>query len=98
MSDAYVLFTSEAEKARQAYMQGRREAKPQRKPQWELSNTTSLAQAVHFARDNGWKDKKVQVKAYRINDVEFEYMVEPFEKDCKCPNLLHYEDYFDTGA
>jgi hypothetical protein len=96
-SDAYVLFTAEAEKARQAYAQGKRIAKPTTKPQYELLNTVSLVEAVHFAQKNGWKDKKVQVKSFRINDTEMEYIVEPFETDCKCPNLLRYDDYFGGG-
>jgi hypothetical protein len=98
MQDApQVLFTAEAEKMRQVYAQERRVATPPKKASYELLTTVSLAEAVHFARDNGWKDKKVQVKAFRMNADEMEYTVEPFEKDCNCPNLLRYEDYIDGG-
>ena len=85
-----VVFTQEAEERRQQAIMEKRA----KKPKFELLITPSLVEAVHFARDNGWEDKKVQVKAYRINAEEFDYAVEPWEKDCKCPNLLKYEDYF----
>jgi hypothetical protein len=88
-----VIFTQEAEKRRLAAMRERNA----KKPKWELLKTFSLVEATHFARDHGWGDKKVQVKAYRINDEEFEYAVEPFEQGCRCPNLLKYEEYFDGG-
>jgi len=62
---------------------------------WELYRTYSMAEAVHFARDNGWAENRVQVKAVRAHASEFEYYVEPYEEDCRCPNLLKYTDFFD---
>lgn len=85
-----VKLTQEAENDRVANAQRLRAAQT-----WEYLRTTSLVEAVHFARDNGWKNKKVQVKAYPINDMEIEFFVEPYEKNCHCPNLLKYSDYFD---
>lgn len=86
-----VIFTAEAEKRRVEAAQNRRAVHAAK---WELLTTTSLAEATHFARDNGWAEKKVQVRALRIGADEFEYNVEPFEKDCKCPNILKYNDFF----
>lgn len=80
-----VQFTADAEKERLAA----------RKRRWELLTTTSIVQALHFARDNGWKEKKVQVRSVQIDDQVVEYTVEPFEQDCSCPNILKYTDYFD---
>lgn len=57
---------------------------------WDLGSTTSLVEAVRQARDLGWKDKKVQVRREHLT-----YYIEPFEKDCGCPNILKYEDYFE---
>ncbi len=64
-------------------------------PEWGLLTTTSIVSAVHFARDNGWKDKKVQVRVEKTADDMVQYYVEPFEKDCSCPNILRYGDFFD---
>lgn len=57
---------------------------------WELKRTTSLVEAARTARDMGWKEKKVQVR--REGDT---YYIEPFEKDCGCPNILKYGDFFE---
>jgi len=89
-----ITFTNEAEKRRQRAIQEQRAKKA---PTWELLKTSSLVEALQFARKHGWEHQEVQVKAYRITTEEFEYHVEPWEKDCSCPNLLYYEDYFDEG-
>lgn len=68
--------------------------KEQRKSFWSILETTSLVEAVHSARDRGWNDKKVQVRSERYGD-SVKYYVEPFEKDCGCPNILKYADFFD---
>lgn len=62
-------------------------------PTWELLKTTSLVHALHKAKDLGWKDKDVQVRVE--SGIETTYYVEPFEKDCGCPNILKYADFFD---
>ena len=64
------------------------------KKTWALFSSTSLVQTLHKAKDMGWKDKKVQVRLERSKD-SYEYFIEPFEKDCSCPNMLRYSDYFD---
>lgn len=63
-------------------------------PSWGLMSSTSLVQALHFARKNGWKEKTVQVRTEMIG-TDLTYFVEPFERDCNCPNILKYADYFD---
>ena len=81
-----VKLTSEAERERVAN---------RARPTWELLRTLSIVEAVHFARDNGWGENKVQVKAeHKASDV-IEFVVEPYE-GCNCPALLHYEDYYGT--
>ena len=92
LSKISVIFSGEAEKRRVKAAQELRARLPRT---WELLKTTSEAEATRFARDHGWAQKKVQVRALRINTEEWEYYVEPFEKDCGCPNILKFEDYFD---
>lgn len=64
------------------------------KNQWEYLRTYSLVEAVHKAREMGWYEKKVQVRMEPINSDTVEYVIEPFEKDCSCPLILKYTDYF----
>jgi hypothetical protein len=65
------------------------------KPTWELFSSTSLVQALHKARDMGWKNKEIQVRAEKLGTDRMNYIIEPFERDCECPNILRYSDYFD---
>lgn len=80
-----VIFTGDAEKRRTKRAQKARKAK------WELLITESEQEATTFAKENGWADKKVQVRRSGIY-----FTVEPFEKDCTCPDILKFNDYF-TG-
>src|SRR5215203_4425212 len=73
-----VEYSSEVEK--------RRVNKP-----WELHKTPSIVAAVRYARDNGWQDKKVQV---RYSNEDGLYYVEPYEKGCGCRGLLKYKDFY----
>jgi hypothetical protein len=84
-----VMFTGEAEKRRVE------NASETRKSQWEYLVTSSMAEAVRYAKNHGWKKKKVQVRVSHTGMGEMEYSVEPFEKDCKCPNILRYKDFYD---
>jgi hypothetical protein len=90
-----VELTSNVERARNAHEIGNRK----RRGSWEYFSTESLVEAVRSAKSMGWGEKKVQVKAVRTGEDMFEYFVEPYEKDCGCPGLLQFEDYFlpDTG-
>ncbi len=62
---------------------------------WELFSSTSLVGTLHKARDLGWKEKKVQVRVEKLAQDMVSYIIEPFEKDCSCPNMLRYRDFFD---
>lgn len=90
-----VMFTAEAEKRRQRLLQ---EGRARKSTRYELLITTNIVQALHYARDHGWGENKVQVKAYRRESDTFEYAVEPYEDDCRCPNLLRFADYFDEAT
>lgn len=81
-----IMFTRDAEKRRNE------EAQEHRK--WEYLTTTSIVEALHYAVDNGWEEKRVQVRAIKLGDDFVEYTIEPFEKDCGCPGILKYDDYF----
>lgn len=54
---------------------------------WEFGRFISEQQAVNFARNNGWKDKKVQMRRVYEQDTTF-FLVEPWEEDCRCPNII----------
>lgn len=85
-----VELTSQAETRRNIETKKQRESKS-----WSIFKSVSLVEAAHKARDVGWKDNKVQVRAERIAEDVIEYHVEPYEKGCGCKGMLRYEDYFD---
>ena len=85
-----VQFTKDVEKAGYKKL-------PKRNT-WEYFRSESLVEAVHFARDMGWGEKKVQVKAVRTGEDVFEYYVEPYEEGCGCKGLLKYDDFFVPGS
>ena len=61
---------------------------------WEYYSGTSLVEALHKARDMGWKDKKVQVRHIKSEE-GITYFVEPYEQGCGCHGILKYGDFFD---
>ncbi len=81
-----VRFTADVEKERVINIKA---------PTWELLRSVSIVQAIHFARDNGWKDKKVQVRVEITPSNTLEYIVEPYEEGCSCRGLLKYDTYYD---
>ena len=63
---------------------------------WEYFTSTNFRETTEKAQSMGWKEKQVQVR------VEFEgeiahYYIEPFERDCECPNILNYGKVFGYG-
>lgn len=71
------------------------EREQKRRAQWELFRSERLVEAVHKARDMGWSDKKVQVRVEENNATGKQtYIIEPFERDCGCPSMLKFADYF----
>ena len=85
-----VELTSEAERKRIARNQERNTQEP--KGKWELYSGPSIVQAVHRAKDLGWKEQRVQVRYDKDNEL---YYVEPFEDGCGCRGMLKYSDFFD---
>jgi hypothetical protein len=63
-------------------------------PTWEHFRTSSLVEAVHRAKEMGWAYKKVQVRMELVAKDAEEYVVEPYEMNCGCPNILKYADFF----
>lgn len=50
---------------------------------WELARYQRLEDARSFALEHGWRANKVQVRQEGR-----EYVIEPYEKDCGCPNII----------
>ena len=87
-----VILTNVREKERIQELQVKREGN---KESWEFIRTSSLVQALHTAKDMGWKYNKVQVRVEKISDTEREYLVEPYEEGCGCKGILKYNQYFN---
>lgn len=83
-----VKLTQEAENERVARDRAQRESS------WSFFQSESMVAALHFARDKGWKENKVQVRAERLGNTET-YYVEPYEEGCGCRGILRYDHFFD---
>ncbi len=83
-----VEFTQNAETKRVERLQKSR-------TKWALFSSSSMVEALRKARDLGWKEKEVQVRVERQGSDMVEYIVEPYEKDCGCPRILKYDEFFD---
>ncbi len=59
---------------------------------WELYSDDSIVRVIRKARDMGWKERRVQVRYDKDNEM---YYIEPFEKDCGCRGMLRYKDFYD---
>ena len=59
---------------------------------WEYATTTKYEEALTIAQEMGWKDKVVQVRV-EFRDYIAYYLIEPFEKDCSCHNILKYHEH-----
>ena len=59
---------------------------------WEYYKTNKYEEAIQKAKDMGWANKEVQVRVEFI-DYKAVYYVEPWERDCSCPNILKYEKH-----
>lgn len=70
------------------------ERRTKQRQAWELFRSPSMVEAVRKARDMGWKDKKVQVRIFQRAEGD-EYLIEPYEGECSCPDILKYADYFE---
>jgi hypothetical protein len=84
-----VKLTKDAERER-----AQREMEARGKPKYEYLKTTSIVQAVRYARDNGWEHNKVQVRREYGDDALWYFYVEPYEPGCGCKSLLRYKDYY----
>jgi hypothetical protein len=64
------------------------------KPVWEYFQSEDLFETIDKAKELGWAEKKVQVRANRVPmSAIVMYAIEPYEEDCGCSNILKYEDY-----
>ncbi len=59
---------------------------------WELMSSQDKAFILAEAVVRGWEQNKVQVKYY---DKQNMWTIEPYEENCKCPNLVLYKDYIE---
>lgn len=60
---------------------------------WEYYTSTNFKEVTERAREMGWKNREVQVRV-EFHDYVAHYYIEPFERDCQCPNILNYKKIF----
>lgn len=63
------------------------------KSSWQLLETYSLVKAVRYAKENGWEERKVQVRPEETTTGTV-YYVEPYEEGCGCRGLLSFHDFY----
>jgi hypothetical protein len=66
------------------------------RPGWDLFRSTDKEEALRWASEAGWKRNRVQVRAEWMGP-SLVYIVEPFEEDCNCPQLISPPDAQDEG-
>lgn len=56
---------------------------------WSLASSTDKQYIFELAASWGWLDtpQKVQVKQHK--GLETWYIIEPYEEDCQCPDLIY---------
>lgn len=59
---------------------------------WEFFANYDWDVVESKAIEMGWLEDKVQVKRYHDRDKEIYWTIEPYESECRCPNLVHSED------
>jgi len=60
---------------------------------YEYFTSTDFEETTQKAKDMGWKDRQVQVRV-EFQEQTAHYYIEPFERDCSCPNILNYKKIF----
>lgn len=60
---------------------------------WEYFTSTNFVEVTEKAKNMGWKNKEVQVRVDFQGEVAH-YYIEPFERDCECPNIIDYRKVF----
>lgn len=62
---------------------------------WTLFSSPDIIETLKRAKDMGWEDNKVQVRAYQTTEGFWEFHIEPYEEDCNCSHLIRYDPNFD---
>lgn len=89
-----VQLSKDVEKSRISKWSDIRKRLTEGRSRWEFLTTTSQVEALHYAKENGWKENKVQVR-YTQTVEGYIFQVEPYEKNCGCKGILKYKDFFD---
>ena len=62
---------------------------------WQIASSLDKKYIFELAESKGWYDDppKVQVKIERGLMGEIWWIIEPYEENCNCPNLVHPGSY-----
>ncbi len=58
---------------------------------WEYHSSDNYDWTVAKAKELGWKENNVQVRI-ATNGEQVTYLIEPYEGNCDCPNIMKYRD------
>lgn len=56
---------------------------------WAIESSIDKDYIYEVAETMGWYDDPPKVQVKRYLGMEAWYVIEPYEEDCHCPNLIH---------
>jgi len=60
-----------------------------RRPSWTLESSIDKEYILERAKMLGWLDTPQRVQVKRYEGMETWYVIEPYEENCSCPDLIH---------
>lgn len=58
---------------------------------WQLASSTDKDYIFKLAEIKGWFDNPPKVQVKQIKGMETWYIIEPYEENCNCPDLIKPE-------
>jgi len=59
------------------------------KVSWSIESSIDKDYIMERAKMLGWLDTPQRVQVKRYVGMETWYIIEPYERDCSCPDLIH---------
>lgn len=76
------------EKVDEAVLEQYIRAETKSKYTWTIESSTDFDFIVEVAKLHGWLDTPPKVQVRRVSAIDEWYVIEPYEQDCSCPNII----------
>jgi|WetSurSiteA1Bulk_404760.scaffolds.fasta_scaffold128170_1 hypothetical protein len=64
---------------------------------WSIASSVDKNYIFELAKTKGWLDDPPKVQVKRYKGLEEWYIIEPYEENCNCPNLVYPPKEFNNG-